>query len=103
MKEGITMANRNGMGPMNQGALTGRGLGNCATGNNMGIGAGFGMAQGSRRGLGRGIGNRRANLGARGFFQASPLSDEEALKQYKDELKQELASVEEELTNNNNE
>ena len=96
------MANRNGMGPMNQGPLTGRALGNCATGNNigkigLGIGAGLGMAWGCRRGLAnRGRGGRR-------FFQISPMDTKESLIQYKDQLKEELANVEEELTNNNKE
>lgn len=106
MKEGKTMANRNGMGPMNQGPLTGRGLGNCGTGSNigkigLGIGAGLGMAWGCRRGLGRGRGVRGGGLGqgGRGFWQTTPTQVKESLAQYKEELKQELANVEEQLTN----
>jgi len=99
MKEGITMANRNGMGPLNQGQLTGRGLGNCATGNNigkigLGIGAGLGMAWRCRKGLGR---------GARGLWQNSPLDVKESLVHYKEQLKQELANIEKQLIDSKNE
>lgn len=56
-KEGSIMANRNGMGPMNEGPLTGKGMGNCKSNGNteniakvgMAIGAGLGMAWGCRR------------------------------------------------------
>lgn len=105
MKEGIKMANRNGMGPLNQGPLTGRGLGNCVTTNNigkigLGIGAGLGMAWGCRRRLGRGPGNRGGGLGigARGFFQENSSEDNETLIQYKEQLKQELSNIEKQLS-----
>ena len=104
------MANRNGMGPMNQGPLTGRGLGNCTTSNNigkvgLGIGAGLGMVLGCRRGLGRGRGNRGAGLGlgGRGFWQTTPLDAKESLTQYKEQLKEELANIEKELGDNESE
>lgn len=77
------MPNRDGMGPLGQGAQTGRGLGNCGanpttnntpvsnTGNNesllgqalrgfgLGRGRGRGLGRGQGRGLGRGQGNGR--------------------------------------------
>jgi len=64
------MANRNGLGPDNEGAMTGRGLGNCNTDNKtadkVGQAVGVGMALG--RGLGRGMAQGGRGRGRRGFF-----------------------------------
>ena len=64
------MPRRDGRGPMNNGPLTGRGLGNCENTNNnqvleerrrLGLGRGFGQGRGrngcssARRGCGRGL------------------------------------------------
>lgn len=112
MKEGIKMASRNGMGPMNQGPLTGRGMGNCVGGGlsarkiGMGIGAGVGMGIGLARGFGGGRG-RGLGIGQRGArFQqmASPVynnnqtDSKEALEAYKEELQRELADVDSKIT-----
>ena len=69
-----------GMGPMGQGPMTGRGLGPC--------GGGMGYSRGYGRGLGRGFGFRR-------FF--SQKEEVEDLKSYQEDLKAELKAIEEEL------
>jgi len=67
-KEGIIMANRNAMGPRNEGPLTGRGLGNCKSGNNdnstnrgQGLGRGRGRGFRGNCGRGNGFGNKNIN------------------------------------------
>lgn len=62
------MANRNGMGPNNDGAMTGKGLGTCGTNTseNNKTGNGFRMAAGLGRGLGKGM--RQGGRGQRGFL-----------------------------------
>lgn len=57
------MPNFNGTGPMGQGSMTGRGLGNCGTGRGQG-----GQGRGRSGGLGMGRRNRSGNgRGGRGF------------------------------------
>lgn len=108
------MANRNGMGPNNNGPLTGRGMGNCNNGLNkigkvgLGLGAGLGMAWGCRNQLrGRGFGvNRGRGLGAQGFFQgqSTNLGDsKESLEAYKEQLEQEISLINQQLTTTDSE
>jgi hypothetical protein len=107
------MAYLNGLGPNNQGPLTGRGLGNCAKGTNTagrigmglgGLGVGLGMAWRLGRGLrGRGFGmNNGGRLGGRfqPFYQPQQMdkTDEKAeLDQYKENLKRELEAIDNRL------
>lgn len=101
------MANRNGMGPMNAGPLTGRGLGHCSTGNNnvnigkvgLGIGAGLGMAWGCMNGM-KGRGLRMSGSGRGRWFQAlqgqsafGQTDDQDALRQYKEQLESEIEAI----------
>lgn len=64
------MANRNGLGPNNEGTLTGRGLGNCTSDGNttekvvQGVAAGMAIG----RGLGRGMARGGRGKGRRGFL-----------------------------------
>jgi len=92
------MANRNGMGPFNQGPLTGRGRGTCSPNSNaatkLGVGLGMGMlAWGCRRGMGR------QGFRSRGFFNmgrsknAGFQDNPESLDEYKSYLEEELALV----------
>lgn len=64
------MANRNGLGPNNEGAMTGRGIGNCTTDSKstdkVSQAVDIGMALG--RGLGRGMAQGGRGRGRRGFF-----------------------------------
>ena len=82
-----------GTGPMGQGALTGRQMGNCA-----GARTGFGVGRGLGRGLGRGAG--RAGYG-RGFAannfagyqnQAEPTATNELVSRI-EELEQQIANL----------
>lgn len=64
------MPGLNGTGPRGEGAMTGRGRGNCVAtlkgevaGVNGTMGAGFGMGRGMGRGMGCGFGRGRANGG----------------------------------------
>jgi hypothetical protein len=79
MNGGTIMANRNGMGPLNEGPLTGRGRGNCLqiTNNAARIGVSLGL-MGLAWGCRRGMGNRRRHFFSRdsGYnpkFQENPL------------------------------
>ncbi len=107
------MANRNGLGPFNEGPMTGRGLGNCMTGNNKtaakvgaGLGLGLGLAWGCRKGLGRGRGMRAGRgfrMGGGRFFSPDHGTDKEALKSYRDRLKEELDLIDKKLSEADNE
>lgn len=68
------MANRDGTGPMNQGAMTGRGMGFCAT-TNAAYTPGYGL--GCRRGMGMG---RKMGRGLGRGFQNSPIQNLNAEK-----------------------
>jgi len=88
------MPTRDGTGPMGQGAMTGRGLGNCA-GVNTGL---YGTRMGRRigRGMGCGLGLRR---GFGGFYanQAPVMSDQEELIAEKELLQRRLDIVNQQL------
>lgn len=80
------MANRNGMGPLNEGPVTGRGLGKCPTNEENST---FG------RGLGRRCcGNSRPRNGRRNM----QVTEKESLENYKEHLQKELERVEKDLT-----
>lgn len=95
-------------GPMGMGPMTGRGFGFCA-GNGQpgyafgGFGRGMGRGFGRGRGMGWGRGFGWRNAGAYpaypGPYRSFPSSAEvrEDLESYRDELKRELAGVEEEI------
>ncbi|MFA4999805.1 MAG: DUF5320 domain-containing protein [Patescibacteria group bacterium] len=83
------MPRMNGTGPLGQGPMTGRGLGNCA-------GAQKSASSSRGRGLGRGCG-RGCGRGGR-FFGGQPLSLEDEEKMLSEELeaiKAERASLKE--------
>ncbi len=74
------MPRRDGTGPMGQGAMTGRGLGNCESENKAvyGMGRGFGCSR--RSGFGRGNGRSRKRMNA-GFTDQELLEEEKAFLQ----------------------
>lgn len=70
------MPGRDGLGPMGQGPMTGRGMGVCGNGNNPVAGRNAGRGMGIGRGVGRGLGigrgfGRRMGAG-RGFGRMQP-------------------------------
>lgn len=72
------MANRNGKGPQNQGAMTGRGLGNCNRTNDKSDLRCFDNGQGnSKCGSNRGRKNKRRN--SNGFNCCSRSNEEDSL------------------------
>ena len=83
------MPRRDGTGPMGQGAMTGRGLGNCNDGEIMnsdfGMGRRFNRAKGM--GIGFGFGNRNAGM------------DREYLTEQKSMLQKTLDAIEKQLEN----
>ncbi|MBM7561646.1 DUF5320 domain-containing protein [Fusibacter tunisiensis] len=90
------MPRRDGLGPMGQGAMTGRGLGTCGkgtgvTGYGLGSGRGFGCFRGFGRGNRRGL--SRWNAG---------FSDQELLEEEKILLKNRLAEIENALNTTEN-
>ncbi len=102
------MANRNGLGPLNKGAMTGNGLGNCGKGSNLGkiglgIGAGVGFMMRHREKFRRNAGRNNNQMRGQGFrlnrrfWQDTEIDSKEELKVYKEQLQQELANVESEL------
>lgn len=111
MKEGLKMANKNGMGPGNEGPSTGRGLGACES-TNVGIrklghgiiGGQFG-GKGSRKRMNgnRNKRNNRENNGRgrcfqnQAFVQTAYAENKETLENYKLELQQALDAVENKL------
>ena len=102
---------RNGTGPMGQGPMTGRGLGNCpgaantAYGYRMGLGmgrrSGFGM--GRRAGYGIGLGRRAGfGMGFNRFYNEEPIanmSQKEYLTTEMDILKERLEVISSQLEN----
>jgi hypothetical protein len=80
---------RDGTGPMGYGAMTGRGMGNCAGVPGLRYGAGLGF----RRGFGRGFG---------GFVNpnlAPPVTDKEYLQEQRELLKSRLEYLDKQLEN----
>lgn len=76
------MPARDGTGPMGQGAMTGRGMGNCATPSSP---IGYQpRVWGSRWGCGRGF-SRKAGL-SRGFY-AQTMQPDQQKKEFEDRLK----------------
>ncbi len=97
------MPKRDGTGPMNQGPMTGRGLGNCDDGET--VNSGFGMGRGLGRGMGcsngRGINRGRSRgkgLGM-GFGYKNAGMDKEYLTEQKSMLKKTLDAIEKQLEN----
>ena len=93
------MPRRDGTGPMGQGSLTGRGLGNCVGarpyyGAGCGRGFGQGYLQGGRygRGLGQGMGRHY-----RRSYQENPTNVKERLLQEKQVLELELAWINQQM------
>lgn len=104
------MAYLNGLGPNNQGPLTGRGLGNCVKGTSTagkiglglgGLGVGLGMAWRCGRGLrgrGQGFGTRGGRFQSAFQPQQMDKTNEKAeLDQYKENLKLELEAIDKRL------
>lgn len=65
------MANRNNMGPNNEGSMSGRGLGDCGTNASPAekIVAGLGMGAALGRGMRKGMNQGGSGRGQRGFFR----------------------------------
>ena len=94
----------NQKGPMNEGAMTGRGLGRCNTtnqnvggtpntaGNGQGFGRGQGLGQGFGQGRGRGQRNWSGEVATQASQQVQPAEDE-ALKLRVHQLESELAAI----------
>ncbi|MBN1468895.1 MAG: DUF5320 domain-containing protein [Fusobacteriaceae bacterium] len=82
---------RNGMGPNNEGSMTGRGLGNCIGNTFEGQESFYG-----KRVYGRGDFCRRNNGQGRGFFNVG-LSEQEVYEARKATLEKELAQISEKL------
>ena len=93
------MPGRNRTGPLGQGAMTGRGLGDCrgtaaydeapAFGRGRGMGGGGGMGRG--RGMGRGLGR---GFGAQAVVDVPTGRNQAELEQELEELKSRLKTVE---------
>ena len=91
------MPARDGTGPMGQGAMTGRGMGNCATPSSP---IGYQpRAWDGRWGCGRGYG-RKAGLG-RGFYvqPMQPEQQKDWLEAQKKELENRLKEIDEQINN----
>ena len=80
------MSGNNGMGPMGQGALTGRGMGNCRTGGGRGMGR---RNQSQNCGMGMGARKRR-----HGFTNDSVGVTKEEMAQEINTLKEEIVRIE---------
>lgn len=95
------MPGRNRTGPLGQGAMSGRGLGDCrgtaaqneapAFGRGRGMGAGGGMGRGRGQGLGRGFGR---GLGGQIADDAPAGQSQAELEREIEELKKRLKAVE---------
>ena len=99
------MPGRNRTGPLGQGAMSGRGLGDCrgtaaydeapafgrGRGRGMGGGGGMGRGGGRGRGMGRGLGR---GFGAQGAVDVPVGRDQSELERELDELKSRLKTVE---------
>lgn len=99
------MARLDGTGPLGQGSMTGRGLGNCTTNAGVnaakgirygaGVGAGLGLGLGLGCGLGRRMGRgRRANgFANQNNVQASNETRKAALERQLQQIQSELDSM----------
>ncbi len=95
------MPGRNRTGPLGQGAMTGRGLGDCrgtaaydeapAFGRGRGMGGVGGMGRGRGQGLGRGFGR---GIGAQAAVDATAGRNQAELERELEELKSRLKAVE---------
>ena len=109
------MPGLNQKGPMNEGAMTGRGLGRCTNpnvntfgaqdtaGNGQGIGRGQGgLGQGCGRGIGRGRGQRNWSAAvpaaATQMSQQVQPAEDEALKLRVHQLESELEAIKNQMT-----
>ena len=96
------MPRGDGTGPMGQGPLTGRKMGQCGGGQGMGMGQGRGLGRGMGRGAGQGMGRGVGpglGQGTRGAFAGqdnSSLSEEELLQEKK-MLQQRLEMINKDL------
>lgn len=88
------MPRGDGTGPMGQGPLTGRKMGQCGGGQGMGMGQGRGLGRGMGRGAGQGLG--QGNRGAFAGQDNSSLSEEELLQEKK-MLQQRLETINKDL------
>ena len=88
------MPNKNKTGPLGQGPMTGRQMGNCEGAEPI-LGRGFGAGQGFRRGFGRGFGRGAGRFcprcGASGFVENQVALTKEQEKKI---LEAELAEIE---------
>ncbi|MCD4713467.1 MAG: DUF5320 domain-containing protein [Clostridiales bacterium] len=95
------MPRRDGTGPMGQGAMTGRGLGNCNDGEIMN--SDFGMGRRFGRGMGCSNGrrfNRAKGMGIGfGFGYRNAGMDREYLTEQKSMLQKTLDAIEKQLEN----
>ncbi len=106
LKEEFVMPRGDGTGPMGQGPLTGRKMGQCGGGQGMGMGQGRGLGRGMGRGAGQGFGQgagrgagQGLGQGNRGAFAGqdnSSLSEEELLQEKK-MLQQRLETINKDL------
>lgn len=88
---------RNGMGPNDEGSMTGRGLGNCSGNSFEGQGPFYGnSSSGKGYFCKRNNGNRQGLGQGRGFFNAG-LSEQEVYEVRKASLEKELAQVNDKL------
>lgn len=88
------MPRRDGNGPMGQGAMTGRGLGNCNDGEIMNSGFGTGRRFGRGNGCSNGRGFNRAKGKGMGMGM-----DREYLTEQKSMLQKTLDAIEKQLEN----
>lgn len=93
----------NQRGPMNQGPMTGRGMGVCTGYRNAGMpGMGYGMGMGRRRGrqgFSSGFGPRGWGMGYGGNAASPPVTDSrDILKNREAMLEQELAAVRQQIS-----
>jgi len=88
-KEVDDMPRRDGTGPMGLGAMSGRGVGPCATGEQIQYGLGY------RQGFGRGCGRRLAQDFDRGFYndQLSTKTKKEILAERHAQLTKQLEVI----------
>ena len=109
------MPRRDGTGPMGQGSMTGRGLGNCvgmrpyygagygAGFAGYGRGCGLGYRRGGRFGFGLGQG-RYVHAPYQGYVAGNPVDFSDDIRQEKVELERRLAWINQQLeTNKKNE
>lgn len=89
------MPRRDGSGPMGAGAMTGRGMGACANGQDTHYGNGFRMGLSCRRGIkgGRGLGIGRGFFGGFSDVQISKEEQKRILENQKNEIQKRLEDL----------